>query len=76
MPCLSASCDGIVNGNDVNHSYRKFVTGFFRKPLTTVSRSEQDILLKKKHKPWMTKGIVIKNNLLYKRFLTSIPSTS
>ena len=75
----SASWDDIVNDDDVHHSYRKFVNVFsetFNSSFTVRPGSPPQ---KRKHKPWMTKGLVNackKKNLLYKRFLTSRSSTS
>ena len=72
------SWDDIVNDHDVHHSYRKFINVFsetFNSSFPVRPGSPQ----KRKHKPWMTNGLVNackKKNLLYKRFLTSRCSTS
>ena len=75
----SASWDDIVNDNDVNHNYRKFVNIFSETFNSSFPVRPGSPPKKRKHKPWMTKGRVNackKKNLLYKRFLTSRSSMS
>ena len=54
----SASWDDIVNDNDVNHSYRKFVNIFSETFNSSFPIRRGSPPKKRKHKPWMTKGLV------------------
>ena len=75
----SASWDDIVNDHDVHHSYRKFINVFSETFNSSFPVRPGSPPQKRKHKPWMTNGLVNackKKNLLYKRFLTSRCSTS
>ena len=54
----SASWDDIVNDNDVNHSYRKFVTIFSETFNSSFPVRPGSPPKKRKHKPWMPKGLV------------------
>lgn len=66
--------DEILNNDDVNSSYKKFIEMFkniyeVSFPVRTISRKD-----KRQHKPWMTSGLknaCKKKNILYKRFLKS-----
>ena len=63
----------------MNHSYRKFVNIFTETFHSSFPVRRGSPPKKRKHKPWMTKGLVNackKRNLLYKRFLTSRSSMS
>ena len=75
----SASWDDIVNDHDVHHSYRKFINVFSETFNSSFPVRPGSPPQKRKHKPWMTNGLVNackKKNLLYKHFLTSRCSTS
>ena len=54
----SASWDDIVNDNDVNHSYRKFVNIFSETFNSSFPVRPGFPPKNRKHKPWMTKGLV------------------
>ena len=54
----SASWDDIVNDNDVNHSYRKFVNICSETFNSSFPVRPGSPPKKRKHKPWMTKGLV------------------
>ena len=63
----------------MNHSYRKFVNIFSETFNSSFPVRPGSPPKKRKHKPWMTKGLVNackKKNLLYKCFLTSRSSMS
>ena len=63
----------------MHHSYRKFINVFSETFNSSFPVRPGSPPQKRKHKPWMTNGLVNackKKNLLYKRFLTSKCSTS
>ena len=63
----SASCDDIVNDHDVHHGYRKIVNVFSETFNSSFPVRPGSPTQKRKHKPWMTKGLVSackKKNLL------------